>query len=102
MPIMVNLKLTAAQVSALECAGLDLDDSSPKTTAAWSGGRYLTFDAADADALFSELNELSNGEDLTAQAATDPVQKRQAAGAAVALGNLASKVLMTNLEGRMT
>lgn len=90
---MVKVHLTDAQASALECAGLDLDDSSPKLTAAWAGGRQLVFDAADRDALFSEVNELSNGEDGTAQAATDPTMKRQAAGAALALGNLASKIL---------
>lgn len=89
----MKIILTDGQRSALECSGLDLDDGSPITTRCWNGKTVLAFEAGDRDGLYSELNDLSNAEDGTAQTTRDPVQRRQAAGAAAALGNLAGKVL---------
>jgi hypothetical protein len=85
-----TVKLTAAQVSALECAGLD--EATPMITKAWTTRTALAVDPADLDALVQELTEASNSEDASAQDTTDPTMRRQAAGAAAALGNLAGKV----------
>jgi hypothetical protein len=86
----VKIRLSASQFSALECAGLDEDF--PALLRAWRGGS-LVFEPAEAEALYSELNDRSNSEDATAEQATDTVLRRQARGAAQALGNLAGKVL---------
>lgn len=61
---MIRLRLSPAQVSALECrdgGGLD-----PLTLAAWRGS-FLVFERAEAEALADELNEASNAEDAQAE-----------------------------------
>jgi hypothetical protein len=58
----VRVRLTEAQVSALECRDCD-----ELIQAAWDGGRYLVFMTHDAEALADELNDASNGEDAYAE-----------------------------------
>lgn len=61
---MKSIRLSPAQVSALECregGGLG-----PKTIEAWQGNR-LIFREDEAPALADELTEASNGEDAQAE-----------------------------------
>lgn len=98
---MKTLKLTPAQRSALECAGLTYAEN-PRTRAAWDGGNRLsvpTGNPAACEELASEINELSNSEDALA----NEMKRRSvlfgrkdigfARGAALALANLYGKVL---------
>ncbi len=91
---MITLKLTPAQVSALECAGLGYD-SEPLTHAAWDGGHKLTLPKGKTarEELASEINELSNSEDALAQEKRGTECAPGARGAALALANLYLKVL---------
>lgn len=87
---MTTLTLTPAQVSALECAGLDLDDLEPSEVMvrdAWTG-RRLTVTHATRDALADALHDLANAEDAQAEEQGD----QAARGASLALTNLAGKV----------
>lgn len=79
----MRIALTNAQQSALECADLSIEET-PRLWAAWNG-RGLSFATADVDGLCEEINEASNSEDAMRH---DP----DAAGAAQALSNLASRV----------
>jgi hypothetical protein len=92
-----TLRLTAAQLSALECAGLeeradDLEPDEQILRAAWRG-RQLEVTDATREAIFRALTDRSNAEDADAQQRADAAIRRQAAGAAAALANLASAVL---------
>ena len=91
---MLNVTLSPAAVSALECAGLDWDAAEVgPIERAWSTRRKLTFDISDRDALFDALNEASNSEDASAQNTTDKEMRRHANTAARALATVAGKVL---------
>lgn len=83
----LRVRMTDAQVSALECR--DPDGLGPVTLAAWQGRFiHLIFDRADADALWAELNDASNAED--GQAVVEGCFR--ARRAAASLSALASKV----------
>lgn len=67
----MNVRLTDAQVSALECAGLALDDD-PAAIAllrAWRDGdwRRLSFEPGDRDLLTRALVDAANSEDAAAE-----------------------------------
>lgn len=87
----IEIKLTPAQRSALECregGGL------PKILReAWNGVNRLRFSSSEVEELWQALNECSNGEDGSAENESDPRLKRMASGAALALANLSFKVL---------
>lgn len=101
------MRLTPAQRSALECAGLN-DDDEPRTCAAWNPrwNDGNDFDLPDGKAareeLASEINTLSNAEDAYAE----EMRKRSprcaagARGAARALANLYLKVLQAGTAGK--
>lgn len=86
------VRLTDAQQSALECAGLGeterYGDELATLAAAWKG-RTLVVSAETRDTLFSELTDLSNGEDEDAQRTGNQF----AARASRSLAAVASKVL---------
>lgn len=84
------ISLTAAQQSALECAGLE-DDRSSLVAAAWDRARRrLVVTENTADAIGVELTDLANSED--AQALTQPHDRAAARRACVSLGALALRV----------
>lgn len=92
---MAVIKLSAAQQSALECAGLDTPDNIEEFTlsVAWQGDR-LSFRADEVEALWIALRDLSNDEDGFAQdTANDAEMRKFAARAARALGTVAGKVI---------
>ena len=86
----MKLRLTLAQVSALECAGLDQPEGPAEVTlaAAWRG-RVLEVTDATRDALFEAVNDRSNAEDAQAEQTGDIFARR----AARSLSALASAVL---------
>lgn len=95
---MTTVKLTRAQRSALECA--DLSDC-PHLRTAWNGGNNLDVPggmgrpAIVRAAMVTEICELSNGEDALAENLRSEGKsncRRMAAGAALALANLMSKI----------
>jgi hypothetical protein len=94
----VSIRLTRAQRSGLECAGLDvLSDPTPAEAAladAWCGSR-LVVSEANRDLLFEAVNDRSNAEDAAGQDGD-----ALAARAAKALGNLASKIVRIRLAVR--
>lgn len=87
------ITLTAAQISALECAGLDWESEPGPIERAWRTRGKFVFDESERESLFSAVNDASNSEDAAAQHVDDATMRRQANNAAKALGNLASKVL---------
>jgi hypothetical protein len=96
-----TIRLTAGQISALECSGvLELDEfDGPEMVVlaeAWQGRRLVVTEAT-RDALFTALTDRSNAEDATAQ--HGPAELRQAAaGASLALANLSTKVLRAEVR----
>lgn len=84
------LRLTDAQVSALECRGLEAPTDAGEELVArcWTGG-VLHFAEADREALFDALNEMSNREDAQHQLCDDVFAGR----AARSLAAVASRVL---------
>ncbi len=60
---MNKIRLSEAQISALECRVGGLD---PTTIAAWDGEGLLQFSDSDREGLWNELNEASNSEDAHA------------------------------------
>lgn len=68
----VAIKLSPAQVSAIECADLE---GYTKLAAAFDG-THLRFAKADAEALWDELVESANGEDAAAEALRDQAARR--------------------------
>jgi len=83
-----RVRLSPAQVSALECRGVDGLDST--TLAAWNvGAGTLTFGIEDVDALLDELTDASNAEDAFAEAYKCPYARR----AAMSLSVIGSKVI---------
>lgn len=98
---MITIWLTDAQVSALECSGVEeepKDHIDQVVSRAWDMD-VLRFMPESQEELFAALTELSNAEDAQAQQETDNQARAQARGAAKALQNLASKVLRAAAEG---
>lgn len=90
--MMMTIRLSDAQISALECAGLEPGEHDT-VVRAWASRARLAFDLADRDALFSELTDLSNAEDATAEQERDRDMRKFARRASMALATVASKVL---------
>ena len=100
----MRIKLTNAQLSALECRPIgeafigcsgDAEEEAAHALLCrtWTGPA-LVFDAAEADALFSALIEHVNAEDEYAQDKGNGEESRRfSRGASIALGNLAGRVL---------
>jgi len=87
-----RVKLTDAQVSALECregGGLE-----PVIEDAWDGFHVLSFTEGAREPLWDALNDASNAEDAGADEATDPVERRAARQAARSLACVAGHVLL--------
>ncbi len=91
-PVETIIRLTPAQRSALECAGLDLiqddDDEMVAVRDAWSGGDFVVRDDT-IDAILSGLIDMINAEDTVAIEQND----RKARGACTALGNLHRQIV---------
>jgi len=92
----LTIKLSDAQVSALECrdgGGLDqvIED-------AWDGFHRLAFTEDAREPLWGALNDASNCEDAGADEASDPAERRAARQAARSLGCVAGHVLMAGRE----
>ena len=94
IPLMTNtIRLTAAQRSALECAGLEMPEPDQIALAlAWQGRDVLDVTAETKDAIVAALTELANGEDALAEQTDDRDVRRGARGACAALGKLSLKV----------
>lgn len=89
---MIRLRLTDAQVSALECRGIT-DEDEPAISRAWRGSAVLAFEAAEAEALARELTEAANAEDAQAEERrTDPETAKYARAACRSLTAMATKV----------
>lgn len=93
-----TLNLSDAQISALECAGLDdpraVDGYLRIVRACWRANRLvLPRSAKGRDRLASAICELSNGEDETAQHSSDREVARCCRAAARALATLQGRVL---------
>ena len=87
----LRLRLTDAQVSALECGDWSEE---PHLEAAWDRGQWLTWDHEQTEGLASDLTAGSNSEDAMAEDRGRGAEERLGArGAARALANLAGKVL---------
>lgn len=90
----VWIRLSSAQRSALECAGLMDDDPEDRVLLeAWCHPNKLAVTGQTRDQLYSALNALSNSEDGLAQVERDPSLRRYARLAAGTLATLAGKVL---------
>lgn len=86
----MRIRLTPAQVSALECAGLDLEplsDGERAVLAAWEGHSFVVR-SDTVDDIQTGLTELANSEDYVAENRGD----RGARGACRALCNLSDRV----------
>lgn len=90
---MLRVRLSPAQVAALECRGLEdpHDDGEVLLALAWRrGGRTsLAFEPGERDALFVALCDASNAEDGHAEEKGCPYARR----AGASLGAVASRVL---------
>lgn len=63
-PIQIKVRLSMPQFAALECRGRDGMEDCPALLRSWQESReFILVDLADADAIITELNELSNAED---------------------------------------
>ena len=94
----VCFKLTTAQRSALECydgGGLD-----PLVNRGWDRENSLCCYPDEVTDLYMEIVELSNSEDYDAcERLTGRRDRAQARGAALALANLAGKIIRTPPTG---
>lgn len=91
---MIKIRMTDAQISALECSGVDvaLDAAEELVARCWQD-QQLVFHPDEADALASALCELSNAEDACAQdAGRDAAERKFAGRAARSLAALMSRV----------
>lgn len=91
--MIVRLKLTDAQLSAVQCRDWSED---PIMASTWDGGAVLVFDSAHASDLASEVNSASNAEDDHAQILRKEGEfdcARGAAGSSRALCNLMLRIL---------
>lgn len=90
-----RIRLTSAQVSALECSGILEAAEGPREAAvlaAWQGSLLIVAHEA-LDDVCGGLVDLANAEDASAEEGSlDPVQRRQARGACDALSNLVAKI----------
>ncbi len=82
----VVVRLTKAQRTALQCAGLELacEPSERALAAAWDGGTTLRFERSQSELINRALTDASNAEDYCAETTGD----RAARGAALALANI--------------
>lgn len=94
-----RIRLTDAQLSALECSGLeiidrDADDAEDLAVlaAAWTG-RTLTVTDATRESLWRAINDRSNAEDAAAEQDNDPAMRTFARRASRSLATLGSRVL---------
>lgn len=92
-----TIRLTTAQLSALECSGLfegpDPDSNDERILReALTSGRLMEVTAESAEAILSALTNLANAEDYAALNDSDPDMRRYARRAASALTNLSGKV----------
>ena len=89
---MIRLRITSAQVSALECRGITSEDD-PAIGRAWRGFAVLAFEPAEAEALAAELTEAANAEDGQAEErGTDPETAKYARAACRSLTAMAARV----------
>lgn len=88
----IKLRMTDAQVGALQCAYLD---DMPAVRGAWDGSNWLRFDRSQAEALWSEINDASNSEDGTAEElrSSAPECAKLAGRAARSLAALGGRIL---------
>jgi hypothetical protein len=94
-----RVRLSAPQISALECCGLEHpdDDADRLVDRCWAAGdrRALVFDPGEAEALWAALRDLSNAEDDFAEdPSRDREMRRFSARAARSLGAIGSRVLI--------
>lgn len=89
----VALRLTLAEVSALECALLDPGCEPLLLDAWWDRGALLRFAPGEAPALASEVTELANAEDALAEMRSAP-ERGFALRARDALTRLAGRIRM--------
>lgn len=95
--MIVTIRLTDPQASALECRGLELRDCNDERQAlldrCWDRERQrLVFPKDEADSLGFAINDESNAEDDAARHESDIDMRKHAARAARVLSNLAGKV----------
>ena len=97
-----RILLTPAQVSALECRGIDELDDSPEVSKAWDRRRHLTVPANEGAAtlLLEELIEHSNGEDAQAEMEAGTETGKLAGRAARSFNAICSKVVKAIIEAR--
>jgi hypothetical protein len=90
----VRLRLTDAQVAALEGRGLEepQDPAEDALAAAWRG-QFLMFAPGSADLLFEALRDASNAEDAFAEMPGDRDLRAFARRAARSLAALSGRVL---------
>lgn len=90
----VRVRLTGAQVSALQCAGLELaPDEDEVALARAFCGRELRFAVEDVFAVSRGLIAAANSEDAMAEdGCRDAASRRFARGARDAMSNLAGRV----------
>lgn len=91
----LRVRLTPAQASALECAGLEepLVAGHALIARAWDGDRRLAVCFGDVDALFEGLTDLANAEDASAEMATDVQMAKLARSASRSLTALSGRVI---------
>jgi len=95
---MMKVKLTSAQIGALQCRDGGGWDEGSVVLAAWERGdrRRLEFDAEQFNPMIDELIDLCNAEDahdIELRRSCGDAVARGARGAAVALTNLTNKVI---------
>jgi len=74
----VRIRLSDAQVSALECRGLEEPQDALEALLArsWQGDAILVFDPEEAEDLAEALCDASNAEDAYAELACEPLDLR--------------------------
>ncbi|MGI9489329.1 MAG: hypothetical protein ACR2RF_26265 [Geminicoccaceae bacterium] len=89
---MCKVKLTDAEISALECNGV-FEDLEDRYLPGIVDGRWLHFTECAKEAIWSLSNDISNSEDAIAEdRSNDPETRRFARLAAAAMARLSFKV----------